>query len=137
MRCTLDGRGLDRRQRRLRRRHRRLRVGHQRQRRLQRRRHRRRRGQPGHALGHAHNLRKFADPQTGLPNNTVTLRVRDTFGATSTVNTTVTIYQAAPIATVVQSPNPAPINLVTGFSNPTLNGQESRSPIPGMTIASL
>jgi PKD repeat protein len=82
------------------------------------------------------NLRKFADPITGLPNNTITLRVRDTFGATSTVNATITIYQASPIATVVQSPNPAPINLVTGFSNPTLNGQESRSPIPGVTIAS-
>ena len=80
-------------------------------------------------------LRKFADPITRLPNNSVTLRVRDTFGATSTVATTITIFQATPIATIVQSPNPAPINLVTGFSNPTLNAQESRSPIPNVTIS--
>lgn len=80
------------------------------------------------------NLRKFADPVTGLPNNTITLRVRDTFGATSTVNATVTIYAAAPIAAVVQTPNPTPINLVNGFSSTQLDGQESRSPIPGVTI---
>jgi hypothetical protein len=81
-------------------------------------------------------LRKWADPVTGLPNNTITLRVRDEFGAEGRVNATVTIYQAAPIPVVVQSPNPAPINLVTGFSNPTLNGQESRSPIPNVNIVS-
>ena len=82
------------------------------------------------------NLNKFADPVTGLPKNTINLRVTDSFGATATIAATITIYQAAPIARVVQSPNPAPINLVTGFSNPTLNAQESRSPIPGMQIAS-
>ncbi len=76
-----------------------------------------------------------ADRATGLPTNAVTLRVVDSFGGAATVNFTVTIYLALPIARVVQSPNPAPINLVTGSSNPLLDGRESASPIPGMTIA--
>ncbi|MCK6570856.1 PKD domain-containing protein [Myxococcota bacterium] len=88
------------------------------------------------AWGVLNTLRKWADPVTGLPNNTITLRVRDEFGAEARINATITIFQAAPIPVVVQSPNPAPINLVTGFSNPTLNGQESRSPIPNVNIVS-
>ena len=76
-----------------------------------------------------------ADRNTGLPTNVVTLRVTDTFGATATVAFTVTVYLAIPIPQVTQTPRPAPINLVTGDSNPTLDGRESRSPIPGMTIA--
>lgn len=76
-----------------------------------------------------------ADRNTGNPSNTVTLRVTDSFGRTSTVQVTVRWYLARPEAIVVQSPNPAPINLVTGFSNPSLDGRESRSPVPGATIA--
>lgn len=76
-----------------------------------------------------------ADRATGLPNNTVTLRVTDTFGQQSTVNAVVTIYRALPEAVVVQTPRPAPISLRDGTSTVTLDGRESTSPIPGMTIA--
>ena len=81
------------------------------------------------------NLRWPADPASGLPTNTVTLRVRDNFGVTSTARVTVTIFRARPVAVVSQNPDPAPINLVTGSSNPTLDGRESSSPVPGMQIA--
>ena len=80
-------------------------------------------------------LRWPADRNTGLPTNAMALRVTDSFGATSTTSFTVTLYPSTPVAVVIQSPRPAPINLVTGESNPTLDGRESRSPIPGMTIA--
>jgi hypothetical protein len=77
-----------------------VRVGRQRRRRLRRRRHRHDR-QPRPVVPWAvlNTLRKWADPVTGLPNNTVTLRVRDDLRRRrATVNATVTIYQAAPIA---------------------------------------
>ncbi len=80
------------------------------------------------------NLIRPADSVTGLPNNRITLRVTDSFGLNSTVNATVAIYRALPTAVIVQNPNPAPINLVTGNSAPTLDGRNSTSPIPGMTI---
>jgi hypothetical protein len=76
-----------------------------------------------------------ADRNTGLPTNTVALRVTDTFGQTATVNATVTIYRALPTAVIVQSPRPTPISLRDGTSLTTLDGRESSSPIPGMTIA--
>ncbi len=79
-------------------------------------------------------LRWPADRDTGLPANTVTLRVTDEFGATSTVNFTITIFRANPVAVVVQNPNPAPINLASGLSNPTLDGRESSSPVPGQRV---
>ncbi|MFZ4580909.1 MAG: PKD domain-containing protein, partial [Myxococcota bacterium] len=76
-----------------------------------------------------------ADRVTGLPTNTIALRVTDSFGLTATVNATVTIYRAIPTAVIVQSPRPAPISLRDGTSVATLDGRESSSPIPGMTIA--
>ncbi|MCB9538637.1 MAG: PKD domain-containing protein [Myxococcales bacterium] len=75
-----------------------------------------------------------ADRNTGLPTNTVTLRVTDTFGRSSTVTAQVTIFRAVPIAEIVQRPNPSPINLQTGFSNTQLDGRESVSPVPGVNI---
>ncbi|MCB1222233.1 PKD domain-containing protein, partial [bacterium] len=75
-----------------------------------------------------------ADRNTGLPTNTVTLQVTDTFGRTSTQTTQVTIFRAIPEAVVVQTPNPSPINLQTGFSRTQLDGRESRSPVPGVNI---
>ena len=77
-----------------------------------------------------------ADRDTGEPNNTVRLRVTDEFGASSVVVTRVTIFSALPVARVVQNPNPSPISLRNGFSNTTLDGRESRSPIPGGSIES-
>jgi PKD repeat protein len=79
-------------------------------------------------------LRWPADRNSGLPTNTITLRVRDSFGATSVVNATITIFRALPAAVIVQNPDPAPINLVTGRSSPTLDGRESASPVPGGRI---
>ncbi len=64
----------------------------------------------------------------------VTLRVTDSFGATHTHQVRVVIFPARPRARITQSPTPAPINLVTGFSNPTLDGRESLSPIPNGQI---
>ena len=76
-----------------------------------------------------------ADRDTGLPTNTVTLRVTDSFGQVATISATVTIYRALPEAVIVQTPRPAPISLRNGSSMVTLDGRESTSPIPGMTIA--
>ena len=76
-----------------------------------------------------------ANRDTGLPNNTVTLRVRDSFGATHTATTTVARYTARSTAIVVQTPNPAAIGQRTGVANVTLDGRESFSPVPS-TIAS-
>ncbi len=77
-----------------------------------------------------------ANRDTGLPNNTVTLRVTDSFGAIHTATTTVARYTARPTALVVQTPNPAAIGQRTGVANVTLDGRESFSPVPGNTIAS-
>ena len=64
----------------------------------------------------------------------VTLRVTDTFGARGTKTVQVIIFPARPRARITQVPEPAPINLVSGFSNPTLDGRESFSPVPGGRI---
>ena len=75
-----------------------------------------------------------ADRETGLPSNTVTLRVTDGFGATHTATTQVARYDARPSAVVTQTPNPAAIGQRTGIANVTLDGRESFSPVPGNTI---
>ncbi|MGK0360959.1 MAG: PKD repeat protein, partial [Bradymonadia bacterium] len=62
------------------------------------------------------------------------MRVVDEFGLSSVANFTITVLGGLPVARVVQSPNPAPIHLRTGFSNPTLDGRESTSPIDGVDI---
>lgn len=74
----------------------------------------------------------------GAENNRLTVRARmrvvDEFGEASVVEFDITVLAGRPIARVVQNPDPAPINLVTGFSNPTLDGRESSSPINGVNI---
>ena len=80
-------------------------------------------------------LRWPADRATGLPTNTISLRVRDSFGQTSTVNATITIYRGIPAAVIVQNPDPSPVDLANGNSSTTLDGRESSSPVPGVTIA--
>jgi hypothetical protein len=87
------------------------------------------------AWGTVTNLFRWpADRNTGLPTNVITLRVTDTFGQTATVNANVTVYRAMPTAVIVQTPRPTPISLRDGSSTATLDGRESTSPIPGMTI---
>ncbi len=76
-----------------------------------------------------------ADRDLGLPTNTVTLRVRDEFGLEATTTTTITIYRATPEAIVTQLPDPSPVNTNNGDSATTLDGRESRSPVPGVSIA--
>ncbi len=76
-----------------------------------------------------------ADRDSGLPSNTIRLRVTDSFGQSHTIEVQVVVFAAAPIAVVSQSPNPSPINLVNGFSTTTLDARESRSPVPGVDIA--
>ncbi len=76
-----------------------------------------------------------ADRDSGEPSNPIRLRVTDTFGEVGVVDAKVTIFAARPIAEVSQTPDPAPINLQTGFSNPTFDARESRSPVPGIEIA--
>ena len=84
------------------------------------------------ALGNSLNFP--ADRDSGLPTNDITLTVTDTFGATASVNTKLTVYQAKPTASVVQSPNPAMIRRNNGLAEVELNGGESASPIPGAQI---
>ncbi|MCA9542876.1 MAG: PKD domain-containing protein, partial [Myxococcales bacterium] len=77
---------------------------------------------------------RVADPATGLPTNTVTLRVTDEFGRTATAPVTVTLLEALPEVVVVQNPNPASVRLDNGLLQTALDGRESRSPVPGVTI---
>ena len=63
------------------------------------------------------------------------MTVTDTFGASSSVQTKLTVYRAKPTAKVVQTPNPAMIKRDTGLAEVELNGGESSSPIPGRQIA--
>ncbi|MCA9543800.1 MAG: PKD domain-containing protein, partial [Myxococcales bacterium] len=75
-----------------------------------------------------------ADRETGLPANTVRLRVTDGFGASSTADVIVRVYRANPVALVVQVPLPSPIRIDTGFSSTTLDGRQSYSTVPGVNI---
>ena len=80
------------------------------------------------------NLSWPADPLTFLPDNTVTLRVTDSFGATGTATTKVRILRSSPDAVVTQLPQPAPIDQQTGLATVNLDARESRTPVPGATI---
>ncbi len=77
---------------------------------------------------------RLADPVTGLPTNRVTLRVTDEFGVSATVDVTVTLYEALPEVVVVQNPNPASVRLDNGLMQVTLDGRESSSPVPNVSI---
>ena len=76
-----------------------------------------------------------ADRDTGLPANTIRLRVTDSLGLISVVEATVRIYRARPVANFVQVPNPAPVRIDNGQVTATLDARDSYSPIPGVTIA--
>jgi PKD repeat protein len=62
------------------------------------------------------------------------MRVIDEFNAEGVVQFTITIQAGRPVAVLEQRPNPAPINLVTGVSNPTLDARGSTSPIAGVVV---
>jgi hypothetical protein len=79
------------------------------------------------------NLAWPADRITGLPTNTITLRVTDSFGATASVDATVSLFEARPLAEISQRPSPSPISR-NGLSQTTLDGGESISPVPGVAI---
>ena len=81
----------------------------------------------------ADNMEWPADRNTGLPTNTITLRVTDRFGAQATVDATVSLFEARPLAEISQRPNPSPISR-NGLSQTTLDGGESISPVPGVAI---
>ena len=127
---------LDRRQRRLRRPHRRLRVGPQRRRRLQRRRHRPGRRPAADPVGRPEREPALArgPANAACRRNTVTLRVRDTFGATSTAGVTVTIFRARRSRSSCRTRTRRRSTSSPARSNPTLDGRESTSPVPGVRI---
>lgn len=62
------------------------------------------------------------------------MRVIDEFNVEGVVQFTITIQAGRPVAVIEQRPNPAPINLVTGVSNPTLDARGSTSPIAGVVV---
>jgi hypothetical protein len=83
----------------------------------------------------AANLSWPADPTTGLPDNTISLRVTDAFGAANTTSTRVRILRSTPEARIEQLPNPAPVAQDTGLVQVDLDARGSFTPVPGQTIA--
>ena len=61
------------------------------------------------------------DPATGLPNNTIRLRVTDTFGVTSTSATTLTIYDNQPEAPTVTTDAASGVSCMVATLNGTVN----------------
>jgi hypothetical protein len=72
-----------------------------------------------------------ADPSTGLPGNTIGLRVTDEFGLTHTDNTTITIYDNRPFAALNVNPN-----IVTCGQAVYFDAYNSYHGHPGHTIVS-
>ena len=83
----------------------------------------------------AANLSWPANPQTGLPENIVSLRVTDTFGASNTTTTRVRVLRSTPEARIEQLPDPAPVQQDTGLAQIDLDARGSFTPVPGQTIA--
>jgi PKD repeat protein len=74
------------------------------------------------------NFRYPADPATGLPTNTVRLRVRDGFGLLTTATTTLTVYDDEPVALFTATPNPAQCNQQVAFDGTaSLHGDPART----------
>ncbi|NUQ66514.1 MAG: hypothetical protein HUU20_28970, partial [Pirellulales bacterium] len=70
-----------------------------------------------------------ADPETGLPSNTIRLRVTDGFGLTNVATTSLTIYDNRPFAHVVANPT------TVGVTAPiTFTGSGSTHGNPNRTI---
>jgi PKD repeat protein len=82
----------------------------------------------------AANLAWPADPQSGLPDNTIRLRVTDSFGASNTTFTKVRILRSTPEAIIVQLPDPAPVAVDTGLVQIDLDARGSSTPVPGQSI---
>lgn len=76
----------------------------------------------------------ITDRDTGVPVHTMRLRVTDEFGATHVTEVRVRLLLARPEAVVVQNPDPASVNRRNGIVSTTLDGRESRSPVPGVNI---
>lgn len=76
-----------------------------------------------------------ADRDTGEPVYTLRLQVTDEFGAVGVAEVRVQLLIARPEAVVVQSPDPALIRRGDGRVTLSLDGRESRSPVPGVAIA--
>ncbi|MBL7187982.1 MAG: tandem-95 repeat protein [Phycisphaerae bacterium] len=69
-----------------------------------------------------------ANPATGLPSNTIHLRVTDSFGLTDTDTSSITIYDNTPTASFTAAPNPAaPMQLTTFVATDSRHGHPSRS----------
>ncbi len=69
-----------------------------------------------------------ADPATGLPANTISLRVVDTFGAATALSTTLIIYDNRAFANFTGSPNPGGKNETIEFDASTsYHGHPDRS----------
>lgn len=77
---------------------------------------------------------RVADRDTGLPTYVIRLQVTDEFGATGTAEVRVQLLEARPEAIVVQSPDPALVRRSNGLVVLSLDGRESRSPVPGVQI---
>jgi len=75
-----------------------------------------------------------ADRDTLLPNNTVNVRVTDTFGAQNEISVLVSLFEASPRPVVSQSPNPGMVSRDNGNGIVTLDGRESWSPVPGVAV---
>ncbi|MFN3198759.1 MAG: PKD domain-containing protein [Bradymonadia bacterium] len=65
-----------------------------------------------------------ANPNTGLPSNTVTVRVTDAFGISHTDSATLTIFGTRPVAAGVITPDPAGI-AVNGLATINLDARAS------------
>ncbi|MFH1723779.1 MAG: thrombospondin type 3 repeat-containing protein, partial [Elusimicrobiota bacterium] len=69
-----------------------------------------------------------ADPATGLPHNTIGLRVTDAQGATGTDSSTLTIFNNTPTADFTANPNPAACNEPVSFdASGSFHGRPDRS----------
>lgn len=74
----------------------------------------------------------------GWPNSdqlTVTVAVRDSFGALSTKDITVMAVRAEPIAVIAQIPNPSAYRVSDGTSSARIDGRESYSLLEGVSIS--
>lgn len=68
-----------------------------------------------------------ANPATGLPSNAIALQVTDTFSATHTASTTLTLYDNRPVAAFTASPNPAaPTQTITFNASTSTHGRPDR-----------
>jgi hypothetical protein len=69
-----------------------------------------------------------SDPGTGLPTQTMLLRVTDSFGAWSDDTTTLTVYDNNPVAVLAANPNPTSCGVIVNFdASGSYHGHPSHS----------